>query len=40
MRRSPATPVDTSTPDALGGGYRKLLLGDALAPAQRQQLED
>jgi beta-lactamase class A len=31
---------DTSTPEALGGGYRALLAGDALAPAQRQQLED
>jgi beta-lactamase class A len=30
---------DTSTPEALGRGYRALLAGDALAPAQRQQLE-
>jgi beta-lactamase class A len=35
----PGDPRDTSTPDALGGGYRSLLTGDALAP-QRQQLED
>lgn len=31
---------DTSTPVALGGGYRNLLAGDALAPPRRQQLED
>jgi beta-lactamase class A len=31
---------DTSTPEALGRGYRDLLVGDALAPPQRQQLED
>jgi beta-lactamase class A len=31
---------DTSTPEALGGGYRNLLAGEALAPPQRQQLED
>ncbi|OBF36662.1 class A beta-lactamase [Mycobacterium sp. ACS1612] len=36
----PGDPRDTSTPEALGGGYRALLTGDALAPAQRQQLED
>jgi beta-lactamase class A len=30
---------DTSTPEALGGGYRDLLTGDVLAPPQRQQLE-
>ena len=36
----PGDPRDTSTPFALGGGYRELLAGDALAPAQRQQLED
>jgi beta-lactamase class A len=35
----PGDPRDTSTPEALGGGYRNLLTGDALAPAQRQQLE-
>jgi beta-lactamase class A len=35
----PGDPRDTSTPEALGGGYRRLLTGDALAPAQRQQLE-
>jgi beta-lactamase class A len=36
----PGDPRDTSTPEALGGGYRTLLAGDALAPPQRQQLED
>jgi beta-lactamase class A len=36
----PGDPRDTSTPEALGGGYRDLLVGDALAPAQRQQLGD
>ena len=36
----PGDPRDTSTPEALGGGYRNLLAGDALAPPQRQQLED
>jgi beta-lactamase class A len=35
----PGDPRDTSTPEALGGGYRSLLAGDALAPAQRQQLD-
>jgi beta-lactamase class A len=36
----PGDPRDTSTPEALGGGYRSLLVGDALASPQRQQLED
>jgi beta-lactamase class A len=36
----PGDPRDTSTPEALGGGYRSMLAGDTLAPAQRQQLED
>jgi beta-lactamase class A len=36
----PGDPRDTSTPEALGGGYRDLLTGDALAAPQRQQLED
>ncbi|HTI76546.1 MAG TPA: class A beta-lactamase [Mycobacterium sp.] len=36
----PGDPRDTSAPEALGGGYQNLLVGDALAPAQRQQLED
>ncbi len=36
----PGDPRDTSTPEALGRGYRDLLVGDALAPPQRQQLED
>ncbi|MFG1929732.1 class A beta-lactamase [Mycobacterium sp. NPDC048908] len=35
----PGDPRDTSTPEALGGGYRDLLAGDALAAPQRQQLE-
>jgi beta-lactamase class A len=35
----PGDPRDTSTPEAIGSGYRSLLAGDALAPAQRQQLE-
>ncbi|MEZ0364265.1 class A beta-lactamase [Mycobacterium sp. pUA109] len=35
----PGDPRDTSTPEALGGGYRTLLSGDALAPKQRQLLE-
>lgn len=30
---------DTSTPEALGGGFRALLTGDALAAPQREQLE-
>ncbi len=36
----PGDPRDTSTPHALGTGYRNLLTGDVLAPPQRQQLED
>jgi beta-lactamase class A len=36
----PGDPRDTSAPDALGKGFRNLLTGDALAPPQRQQLED
>jgi beta-lactamase class A len=36
----PGDPRDTSTPQALGGGYRSLLTGDVLARQQRQQLED
>ena len=36
----PGDPRDTSTPRALGGGYRNLLTGDVLAAPQRQQLED
>jgi beta-lactamase class A len=35
----PGDPRDTSTPHALGIGYRNLLTGDALAPASRGQLE-
>lgn len=36
----PGDPRDTSTPRALGGGYRELLTGTILGPAQRQLLED
>ncbi|ART70920.1 class A beta-lactamase [Mycobacterium dioxanotrophicus] len=36
----PGDPRDTSTPAALGAGYRALLAGDVLSPPQRQQLED
>ncbi|MGZ6778301.1 MAG: class A beta-lactamase [Mycobacterium sp.] len=36
----PGDPRDTSTPNALGGGYRSVLTGDVLKPPQRQQLED
>ncbi len=36
----PGDPRDTSTPAALGGGYRELLTGDTLPPALRRQLED
>jgi beta-lactamase class A len=35
----PGDPRDTSTPHALGVGYRNLLTGDALAQASRAQLE-
>lgn len=37
---TPGDPRDTSTPRALGGGYRNLLTSDVLAAPQRQQLED
>ena len=37
---TPGDPRDTSTPHALGTGYRNLLTGDVLAEPQRQQLED
>lgn len=36
----PGDPRDTSTPRALGVGYRELLTGSVLAAASRQQLED
>jgi beta-lactamase class A len=36
----PGDPRDTSTPYALGNGFRRLLTGDVLAPPQRQRLED
>ena len=36
----PGDPRDTSSPYALGTGYRNLLTGDVLAQPQRQQLED
>lgn len=35
----PGDPRDTSTPRALGGGYQRLLTGDALLPDRRDQLE-
>ncbi|MGW0158321.1 class A beta-lactamase [Mycobacterium sp. NPDC003323] len=35
----PGDPRDTSTPEALGNGYRNLLAGDALPPAQRAVLD-
>lgn len=35
----PGDPRDTSTPRALGGGYRNLLTGTALGEPQRAQLE-
>lgn len=35
----PGDPRDTSTPRALGGGYQRLLTGDALGPERRDQLE-
>lgn len=37
---APGDPRDTTTPYAIGVGYRNLLTGDALAPPSRQQLED
>ena len=36
----PGDPRDTSTPEALGGGFRAILDGNVLAPPQRQLLED
>ncbi|MGH3677723.1 MAG: class A beta-lactamase [Mycobacterium sp.] len=36
----PGDPRDTTTPRALGTGYRNLLAGDALGPPQRQRLEN
>lgn len=35
----PGDPRDTGTPEALGTGYRNLLAGDALPPAQRALLD-
>jgi beta-lactamase class A len=37
---APGDPRDTSTPRALGSGYRRLLTGNVLGTPQRQQLED
>lgn len=34
----PGDPRDTSTPEAMGGSLQRLVLGDALAPDQREQL--
>ncbi|BBY16548.1 class A beta-lactamase [Mycolicibacterium litorale] len=36
----PGDPRDTSTPEALAGGFRAFLAGDVLAPPQRQLLGD
>lgn len=36
----PGDPRDTSTPRALGGGFRAMLTGDVLDPAHRRQLDD
>ncbi|MCE1186427.1 MAG: class A beta-lactamase [Rhodocyclales bacterium] len=36
----PGDPRDTSTPAAMGANLRRLLLGDGLSPASRQQLKD
>ncbi|WP_197373644.1 class A beta-lactamase [Mycolicibacterium baixiangningiae] len=36
----PGDPRDTSTPEALAGGFRAILTGDALAEPQRQLLGD
>jgi beta-lactamase class A len=36
----PGDPRDTSTPRALGGGYRAVLTGDVLDPGSRQRLVD
>ncbi|MCW2687219.1 MAG: beta-lactamase class [Mycobacterium sp.] len=37
---TPGDPRDTSTPQALGIGYRNLLTGNVLGPPQRNQLEN
>lgn len=36
----PGDPRDTSTPEALAGGFRAILTGDVLAPPQRGLLEE
>jgi beta-lactamase class A len=36
----PGDPRDTSTPRALGGGFRSLLVGDALGEAERRRLDE
>ncbi|TFV55011.1 class A beta-lactamase [Mycobacterium sp. PS03-16] len=36
----PGDPRDTSTPEAMAGGFRALLTGDVLTPARRQLLGD
>lgn len=36
----PGDPRDTSTPEALAGGFRALLTGEVLTPGRRQLLED
>jgi beta-lactamase class A len=37
---APGDPRDTTTPEAMGSGYRNLLSGDVLAAAGREQLQD
>ncbi|MGE2718640.1 class A beta-lactamase [Mycolicibacterium celeriflavum] len=36
----PGDPRDTTTPEALGGGYRSILTGNVLGEPQRRRLED
>lgn len=36
----PGDPRDTTTPEALGGGYRSLITGNVLGEPQRRQLDD
>jgi beta-lactamase class A len=36
----PGDPRDTSTPRALGGGFRSLLVGDALGESERRRLDE
>lgn len=36
----PGDPRDTTTPEAIGGGYRSLITGNVLGEPQRRQLDD